>query len=97
MAMISINTEEALAASQKFQSAAEQVNTIIAELRAVNQNNLTGWVGMSKERFLTQFEEMQPYLNNFVELITGASMQLNKIAAGFGDADQGMAGQLGLR
>jgi WXG100 family type VII secretion target len=97
MAIISINTDEALAVSQKFQSASEQVTGIINELSAMNQNNLTGWVGESKERYLVQFEEMRPYLNNFVELILGASGQLAKVAAGFGETDTGIASQMGLK
>ena len=95
--MIAINVDEALLAAQKFQGSAEQVTTIIAELSAVNQNNLTSWQGASKEKFLAQFEEMRPYLNNFVELISGASAQLTSIASGFGDHDQTLAQQIGVK
>ena len=102
MALIGIDVEEARAAAAKYQSGSEQISTLIAELTAVNQNSLSSWTGAAKESFLAEFEQMCPYLNNFVlnnfvELISGAGVQLNRVAANFSDNDQGIASQIGLK
>ena len=97
MSMISIDVQEAQAAAAKYQSASEQITAIISELTAVNQSQLGSWVGVSKEKFLLQFEEMRPFLSNFVELIQGAGAQLNSVATNFGEHDQTLGSQMGLK
>lgn len=52
------------------------------------------WTAETCDKYLSQYEELEPGLKETAQLISDMVEQMNKIVSNFQDTDSGMAGQM---
>jgi len=93
MPHISVQTDESQAVAAKFEGHAATAQEIITDIQNAILNGLPGWQGAAKEAFITQFTQLKPYLQNFVNLAQGQAMQLRAHSSGSEEHDNFYAQQ----
>ncbi|MCL1851536.1 MAG: WXG100 family type VII secretion target [Peptococcaceae bacterium] len=91
--MISIDVQEAYGVAAKYEGAGTLVAEKIGELRTANEGELTQWVGQSKDSFIARFEELRPYMDQFVELVNEIASNIRISADNLESADAQSAGR----
>lgn len=87
MTQITINTEEVSSASSRFDKERGDLESLLANTRAM-MNNLQGqFKGRRAHKVFGAWEEMQPGLNGAVQAMETAGKILKQAAADFSQAD----------
>lgn len=81
-------------AATKLRQQHDAMADCVTEIGSVVQSLPEIWQAETCDKYVSQYEDLEPGLNQTVQLIEDMIEQMNKIVANFQDTDSGMAGQM---
>ena len=89
-----LNYEAIAQEATKLQTEGTNMNDCITKITNVVNGLPDIWQADTGRRYVDQYNELRPSLEDAVQLIDDMVAQMNQIAANFQDTDAGMAGQM---
>lgn len=89
-----LNYEAIAQEATKLQSEGDSMNDCIRKITNIVNGLPDIWQADTGRRYVEQYNELQPSLEETVQLIDDMVAQMNQISANFQDTDSGMAGQM---
>lgn len=97
MAQIRMTPAELKSKAARYGRGSEQVLEVLKDLRNL-QSELRGeWEGAAFRQFDSQFEQLQPKVQDFAELLKEIQTQLEKTADAVQQTDEQLSKNFGLR
>lgn len=85
MARIRVNPEQVRAVARQFRRESEACQAILNRIHS--QVNGIQWEGMSKIRFMEEYERWREQMRQYINSLNGIAAQLDRIAIQFAQAD----------
>jgi len=85
---IRISPSQMKSVSKQFHIASEQSDRMVKDLDRQMEAMKAEWEGMTRQTFVTQFEQWKKSMMNFTVLLNGIGVQLNGIAEKFEQAEE---------
>lgn len=85
MPRIRVNPEQVRAVARQFRHESEACQAILHRIHS--QVNGIQWEGMSKIRFLEEYERWREQMRQYINSLNGIASQLEKVATLFAQAD----------
>ena len=92
--MLRIDYGEMKDAADKLSREWENMTDSIQIVSGVVKSLPDFWEAETANRYMAQYEELEPGIQETIKLISDMAEQMNKISANFQDTDSGMAGQM---
>lgn len=89
-----LNYEAIAQEATKLQTEGTNMNDSITKITNIVNGLPDIWQADTGRRYVDQYNELRPSLEDAVQLIDDMVAQMNQIAANFQDTDAGMAGQM---
>ena len=89
-----LNYEAIAQEATKLQTEGTNMNDSIIKITNIVNGLPDIWQADTGRRYVDQYNELRPSLEDAVQLIDDMVAQMNQIAANFQDTDAGMAGQM---
>lgn len=93
---LKLDYEGMASASKKLVKEGEDFNTCITNMRRVIDSLPDIWAGKAGEKYMTQFDELEPSFKDTKELIDKLAAQMDSIVKAMQDSDQSIADQVGV-
>lgn len=81
-------------AATKLQTEGGNISDCIQKMGTVVDELPDIWKADTCDSYVNQYHELEPKMNDMVELINDMVAQMNQICSNFQDTDSGMAGQI---
>lgn len=81
-------------AATKLNTEGDNINDCINNMSAVINELPDIWKADTCNSYVNQYHDLEPKMNQMVELITEMVAQMNQICSNFQETDSGMAGQI---
>lgn len=91
---LSIDYEEMSNAANKLNTEWDTMTACIDKITSVVDSLPDFWQADTATRYMEQFDELKPGLNEAVQLIADMAEQMTQISSNFQETDSGMAGQM---
>lgn len=91
---LNINYGQMAEAATKLNTEYDYMTTSIQNITNVVNSIPDFWQADTADKYIAQYEELQPSMTELVQLISDMAEQMTKISSNFQDADSGMAGQM---
>ncbi len=91
---IKLTPEELRTSALKYSEGSSQVGDVLSSLQAEQQVISDNWAGDSFQSFEEQFQELQPKITEFIELLQDINEQLTKVADIIQETDADIAAQI---
>ena len=91
---IRVSPEELRSSSRVFKSNANSTTDMLKRLSSEVNKMKSIWEGQANKEFITQYEQLQPSMKQFVSVLEGISKQLSDVAKTMEDVDRQIASQL---
>lgn len=91
---LNINYGMMAEAATKLNAEYDYMTTSIQNITDVVNSIPDFWQADTADKYIAQYEELQPSMTALVQLISDMAEQMTKISNNFQDADSGMAGQM---
>lgn len=91
---ITITPEDLRKSSTDMHDKAEQIRGILTDLLKEIDNLKSTWEGASQSQFIGAYDDLQPQLNKFPEVLDGLSGQLKAVADTLEQTDEELATKL---
>lgn len=89
-----LNYEAIAQEATKLQAEGDSMNDSISKITNIVNGLPDIWQADTGRRYVDQYNELRPSLEQAVQLIDDMVAQMNQISANFQDTDSGMAGQM---
>jgi len=89
-----LNYEAIAQEATKLQTEGDSMNDSISKITNIVNGLPDIWQADTGRRYVDQYNELRPSLEQAVQLIDDMVAQMNQISANFQDTDSGMAGQM---
>ena len=91
---ISINYDGMQEAATKLSQQHDDMDDCVREIGNIIAGLPDIWQAETCDKYISQYEELEPGLKETVQLISDLVEQMNKIVSNFQDTYSGMAGQM---
>lgn len=88
MSQIRISPERVRGVASEFQRASHTSNDLVQTLTRTIRDLDHEWEGLAHQKFMTEFEQWQRSMTQFVTLLDGINQQLLVVAQRFEEADK---------
>ena len=92
---ITITPQELRSTASNFRGKSDEIEGILQYLLTEVNNLESTWDGAAQDQFFAQYNELQPSLKQFPEILQGISSQLDAVAQTLEETDSALASQLG--
>jgi len=73
-----------------------ETNTIVQATQNLTNQMAEMWKGAASEAFVQQYNDLKPTMDKFVQLLADIGTQVQSVAQALEDADNEIAGQIGV-
>ena len=91
---IKISPEEMKNKSRIFNSSANNTQQMISKLNNQINQLRSSWAGAAQNSFIQEYQQLQPSMKKFVQVLNGISKQLSDVATTMQQTDQQIASKL---
>lgn len=92
--ILSIDYEEMSNAANRLTTEWDTMTGCIDRITSVVDSLPDFWKADTATRYMEQYEELKPGLNDAIQLISDMAEQMTQISSNFQETDSGMAGQM---
>ncbi|MBP2001000.1 WXG100 family type VII secretion target [Paenibacillus shirakamiensis] len=85
---ITISPEQVEQIARQFKQSSEESRQIVLGLTQAVQGMESDWEGVTKQRFIQEFEEADKQMKYFAQILESISEELNSISQRFRSIDQ---------
>lgn len=85
---ITISPEHVEQIAKQFKQSSEESRQIVSNLTSVVQSMESEWEGVTKQRFIKEFQEADKQMKSFVQILDSISEELISISQKFRSIDQ---------
>lgn len=89
-----LNYEAIAQEATKLQTEGDSMNDSISKITNIVNGLPDIWQADTGRKYVEQYNELRPHLEDAVQLIDDMVTQMNQISTNFQDTDAGMAGQM---
>ena len=89
-----INHEEMGTAASKLKVEWENMTDSIKNITSVIDDIPNFWQAETADRYMAQYDELRPGLEDAAQLISDLAEQMSQISSNFQETDSGMAGKM---
>ena|SRR5690625_963876 len=94
---IKMSPAELASKAKEYGSSSDQINQILSRLQTLQGELREQWEGQAFRSFDEQFNDLQPKVQNFAELMMEIQTQLTKTAEAMQEQDQALSQNFGFR
>lgn len=91
---IRVTPEELKSSSRVFKTNASTTTSMLKKLNSEVNKMKSIWEGQANKEFINQYEQLQPSMKQFVDVLEGISKQLDSVAQTMEQVDREIASKL---